>query len=59
MQKFDLKHGFCVAASSEIANIDDVIMTFLYHVNNYATYLLENSHALSTISELFKSGNFF
>ena len=49
---------FCVIASSENANIDDIIITF-YLVNNYATYLLAHSHAISTMSELCKSRKFF
>ena len=49
---------FCVVVQSKNANIDDVIMPF-YHVINYATYLLAHSHALSTMSEVFKSINFF
>ena len=58
-KKSTLNKRFCVVGSSENANIYDVMMTFFYHVNNYATYLLAHPHALSTMSELFKSRKFF
>ena len=51
---------YCIVKSSENANIDDIIMMFLpLHMNNYATYLLAHSHALSTMSELIKSRKLF
>ena len=47
-----------ILASSENANIDNVIMTFSL-ANNYATYLLAHPHSISTIYELRKSRKFF
>ena len=54
-KKFNLKHAFLCSRVIRKANIN---MRF-YDVNNYATYLLAHSHALSTMSELFKSWKFF